>query len=71
MPTHYRHRRKLHNKSIRAAYADSVEFYAEEGSLDQIETIKTRMHQCCLWGNATMHNAVAINYARSIAHLPG
>jgi len=45
-----------------------VEFYAEEGKISiQIETIKTK----CINGEAKMHHAVAINYARSIAHLAG
>jgi hypothetical protein len=34
-------------------------------NLDQIETIKTK----CINEEVKMHYAVAINYARSIAHL--
>lgn len=34
-------------------------------NLDQIETIKTK----CISEEIKMHRAVAINYARSIAHL--
>ena len=59
---------RLHNKSIRAAFADSWSSNLRRESSIQIETIKTKCISVALSGESKMHQAVAINYIYTIAH---